>query len=76
MSYTVQTQIYPSDDTCIIVEGTQRVQQFTGEFWGFEFAEIETETDWHRAYNEETGEEVVLSQWLEWLTEFEDVEII
>lgn len=64
MTNSVQTQIFPSDDTHIILQGTEEVHREEYEFWGRLVVEFESVVSWSSAFCAETLTPIPLSDWL------------
>lgn len=76
MNTQVQAQIFPSDDTHIIIQGTEEKHREYYEYFGREFSEIEVIVTWTTAFCADTLKPIPLSDWLEWLADFEELEPI
>lgn len=72
----VQARVFDDNDNCIIIEGVSEITPYTYEYWGFQESAIEEHTTWHLAYNEETNEEIEITEELEKLAEETEIEII
>ena len=76
MSNEIQTHIFPSDDTHLIIQGTEERHREYYEYFGREFSEIEVTVSWTSAFCADTLKPIPLSDWLEWLAEHEELEPI
>lgn len=70
----IQTRIYTDDDTEIILIGTETKHIGHGEYWGYEYRDEETETEWTGAIDAETGEAVTLTNEMIEAAEGEEIE--
>lgn len=70
----IQARIFTDDDTEIIVIGTETNHIAYGEYWGYEYRDDETETEWTGAIDAETGEAVTLTNEMIEAAEGEEIE--